>query len=249
MDKTNFTVVAPRKKKKVNKGLIAGIIVILLGIGVALVATQFSIKEVEFSGNEHYTDEEMLRELKKINYIDNSLIYTLRCSFRKPKGIPFVESMDIDYVNNHKISVTVYEKTMAGCIENMGGYVYFDKDGIVLESNSKRLDDVPLIKGLKFDKMVIGEKLPFEDKKTVGYILNITQLIRKYELDISTVKFENSQVFLYYKKIVVALGSPANVDEKIAELPNMLKEAKGLKGTLHMENFTVNSGIAAFDPK
>ena len=94
-----------------------------------------------------------------------------------------------------------------------------------------------------------GEKLPFEDKKMVGYILNITQLIRKYELDIDTVKFENSQVFLYYKKIVIALGSPANVDEKIAELPNMLKEAKGLKGTLHMENFTVGSGIATFDPK
>ncbi|MCR4715797.1 MAG: cell division protein FtsQ/DivIB [Lachnospiraceae bacterium] len=249
MDTERFTVVAPRKKKKRNKAAIVGVVLFVIAAIVIIIATQFQINEVEFSGNEHYTDEEMLTELKKHNFIDNSLIYTVRSSIRNPGDIPFIESYDVEYVNNHKISVTVYEKSMVGCVENMGEYMYFDKDGMVLESNSKRLKDVPLVKGLNFESMVVGEPLPFEDKKTVGYILNIAQLIKKYELEIDTIKFDNGEVFLLYKKIVVALGSPSNVDEKLAELPNLLKKAKGMKGTLHMENFTVSSGIAAFDPK
>ena len=53
----------------------------------------------------------------------------------------------------------------------------------------------------------------------------------------------------HIRGILIALGDPSDVDDKMAELPNMLKEAKGLKGTLHMENFKVSSGIATFVPK
>ena len=67
-------------------------------------------------------------------------------------------------------------------------------------------------------------------------------------MEISTIRFEGGEVFLNYNKITIALGDPADVDEKMAELPNMLKEAKGLKGTLHMEKFTLSSGIATFQP-
>ncbi len=249
MANDRFTVITSPKKKKVNKGIIAAVVLIVIGVAVVLIATQFHISEIEFSGNMHYTDDEMLSEIKKHNYIDNSLIYTARSSIRNPGDIPFIEKYDVEYVNNHKIAVTVYEKSMVGCVENMGEFMYFDKEGTVLESNAKRLKDIPLIKGLKFKSMVVGEKLPFEDKKMAGYILNITQLIKKYELAIDTVKFENDEVNLIYKKIVIALGSPANVDEKLAELPNILEKAKGMKGTLHMESFTVGSGIATFDPK
>ena len=90
--------------------------------------------------------------------------------------------------------------------------------------------------------------MPFKDKKTVEQILNITQLIRKYEMEISVIRFEGGEVFLDYKQITVALGDPADVDEKMAELPNMLKEAEGLEGTLHMEKFTLSSGVATFRP-
>ena len=59
----------------------------------------------------------------------------------------------------------------------------------------------------------------------------------------------------FYAELIESLGTSlpredwSKLDEKRKELPNMLKEADGLKGTLHMENFTVNSGIATFTPK
>ena len=248
MERNEFVVIESSRRKS-KKGMITAIVMLLLALFLILLLTQFKITSIDMTGNEHYTKEEMETELKKAGYINNSILYMLKCKFHPPKGIPFVESLDVDYVSRHKIAVTIYEKTMAGCIENMGEYMYFDRDGIVLESSTKRFEDVPLIKGLEFDSVVINEKLPFENKKTVSQILNITQLIRKYDLTIKSVKFEKNQVYLRYKKISIALGDPDSVDEKMAELHNMLKEADGLKGTLHMENFTVNSGIATFTPK
>lgn len=248
MDKNDFVVIESKSKKK-NKGVIVAFVLLILAGLILVVFTQFKITRIEVTGNEHYTKQEMQTELKKAGYVNNSLIYTLKCKLRSPENIPFVESLDVDYINPHTVAVTIYEKTMAGCIENMGEYMYFDKDGIVLESSSKKFEDVPLVKGLEFNSVVLNEKLPFEDKKTVKQILNLTQLIRKYELAIDSIKFEGENVFLYYRKIEIALGNPADVDEKMAELPNMLARAEGLKGTLHMENFTVRSGVATFDPK
>lgn len=248
MERNDFVVIESSKRKK-KTGYIVAVVMLVIAILLGVLLTQFKINHIEFSGNEHYTDEEMLLELKKAGYIDNSILYMLKCKLRPPKDIPFVESLDVDFVDRHAIAVSIYEKTMAGCIENMEEYMYFDKDGIVLESSTKRFDDVPLINGLEFDSVVVNEKLPFKDKKTVNQILNITQLIRKYDLVIKSVKFANGEVFLYHKKIEIALGNPSTVDEKMAELPNMLKEASGLKGTLHMENFSVNSGNATFTPK
>ena len=248
MDEKSFVVIeSPKKKSK--KGIIAAVIVMLFALFVLLLITQFRIHKIVVTGNEHYTDKETIQVIKKKGYINNSIIYVLKSQFSPPQDIPFVESLDIAYKNRNTIEITIYEKTMAGCIENMGEYMYFDKDGIVLESSLKHFDDVPLVKGLAFDSVVLNEKLPFKDKKTVEQILNITQLIRKYEMAISTIRFEGDEVFLEYKDITIALGDPADVDEKMAELPNMLKEADDLKGTLHMEKFTLSSGIATFRPK
>lgn len=248
MDRNKFQVIESNPKHR-NRGLIVLGIFLLLAIAVGLLITQFRITKINVSGNQHYTEGEMIAELKKEGYVDNTILYMLKCKVKNPRDIPFVETMDVEYVDRNTISVTIYEKTMAGCIENMGAYIYFDKDGIVLESSEKRFDDVPLVNGLEFDSVVINEKLPFEDKKTVKQILNITQLIRKYELEISTVKFDTNGVSLYWKDIEIILGDPSDIDEKMAELPNMLEKAEGLKGTLHMEKFSVNSGIASFTPK
>ncbi len=40
----------------------------------------------------------------------------------------------------------------------MDQYVYFDNDGRVLETSAEKLEDVPCIQGLKFDRIVVGEK-------------------------------------------------------------------------------------------
>ena len=43
-------------------------------------------------------------------------------------GVPFVEKMDVSVVDPHTIKIEVYEKALAGYVEYLGHYMYFDKD-------------------------------------------------------------------------------------------------------------------------
>lgn len=85
-------------------------------------------------------------------------------------------------MNRNTIHVDVYEKTLAGCVNYLGSYLYFDKDGIVVESDAKLTEGVPEIKGLHFDHIVMHEQLPVENPEIFKEILKVTQLFGKYEI-------------------------------------------------------------------
>ena len=63
---------------------------------------------------------------------------------------------------------------MIGYVEYLGTNLYFDKDGIVVESSSEILEGVPKISGLKFSEVTLYEKLPVEDDHVFQVILNLT---------------------------------------------------------------------------
>ena len=60
--------------------------------------------------------------------------------------------------------------------------VYFDKNGYALESYEKKYDDVPLVTGLKYDELVMQEKIPVKKEKVFSYLLELTTAIDKYNL-------------------------------------------------------------------
>ena len=48
------------------------------------------------------------------------------------------------------MEIIIYEKSIVGYVSYMSSYMYFDKDGIVVESSSSQLDGVPWVTGLDF---------------------------------------------------------------------------------------------------
>lgn len=77
----------------------------------------------------------------------------------------------------------MYEKNIVGYVHYLGKNVYFDKDGIVVESSDQEIEGVPLIKGLTFDRLTMHQALNVKDASIFGTILNITQLLDKYGLE------------------------------------------------------------------
>ena len=235
-------------KKKLITALIVllVILVLLAGVGVYIL-TQFRIDTIQVTGNVHYTDEEMKQIVLDNDYIDNSLLLYWRRKAEPIEEIPFIEKLDIEYISRHVITITVYEKSIAGCIEYMNRYVYFDKDGIVLDTAAEKLSDIPCISGMKFESVVLYEKLPIEDKKRFSLILSMTQLITKYELAVDDVRFTaNDEVILYCGDIKVLLGDGTNIEEKMADLGNILESLGNKRGTLDMKDFTREKGNASF---
>lgn len=227
--------------------IIVGILIGLLLTGGIVVFTQFNIETIQVTGNIHYTEDEIIQMVVGDGYGQNTLILYLKNKLQPMEEIPFVEKIDVEYISNHVVTITVYEKAMAGCIEFMNEYMYFDKDGVVLESSSEKMPDIPCITGIHFDTMVMYEPLPIEDKDFFNTVLTLTQLLQKYNLQVNDIRFTSQQeIILYYQDIKILLGDGSNVEEQISELGNILQSIEGKSGTLYMKDYTIEKGDVVF---
>ena len=233
--------------KSRRTGLIVKVAILIFAIGLVFLFTSFHIESIEVTGNKHYTKEQIKDFVLSNGYIDNTILLMLKNKVHSHKDIPFIAKLDIEYVNPHKINVTVYEKAMAGCVEYMNQYVYFDQDGYVLEISLTKLTDTPCITGMNFSSMELHEKLPIEDKKRFKLILKLTQLIGKYNLTIDSIRFTSEEeVVLYYEDIRVELGDGSKIEEQLVDLKQMLEGLKGKKGTLNLRDFDPADKKASF---
>ena len=147
--------------------LILVIILILLAAGAyGVITTQFVVTDVTVDGNEHYTDELIREMVLPCGIRNNSLYLSLLYRKKEIKDIPFIESMDVSIVNRNTIHVDVYEKTLAGCVNYLGSYLYFDKDGIASLKSEELIEGTAMIEGIQIEesKVKLGKKIPVDDK-------------------------------------------------------------------------------------
>lgn len=228
-------------------GIAVFILAALLGIGF-LVSDYFTVKTVVVEGNVHYTDEEIQEMVMGDRLGHNSIYLSMKYHDKQIKDVPFVETMDVTIVSADSVKITVYEKTMAGFVEYMGQYFYFDKDGTVVESSTVKTMGVPQIKGLQFDHIVLLEKLPVDDDTIFNHILDISQLLEKYGISAEQIYFDKDyQITLYFGQAKIKLGSTEYIDEKIMKLKMILPSIEEKKGTLRMENYSSDSSNVTFE--
>ena len=164
--------------------------------------------------------------------------------------IPFVEYVDVELVSKDSVKLTVYEKKIIGCISYMNKYIYFDKDGYFVEQSVDKLEDIPYITGIEFKEIKLYEKMKVEEDKLFDIIMNVTKLIDEYEVKTDELYFsDNLEITLYSDDIEVLLGKHSTYDEQIAKLKGLLKETEGMKGTLHMENYSDGNENIIFNKK
>ncbi|MDD3173686.1 MAG: cell division protein FtsQ/DivIB [Herbinix sp.] len=219
-----------RNSNSVRKRICRKILAVLLIIGIPAVMFlfTFTIKKVEVVGADRYTDKQIKNSVLQTRPDYNSIYLYLKYKFFTTAQIPFVEKIDVELVNNHKVTINVYEKIVAGCVEFMGEYLYFDKDGIIVESSPKKIEDVPIINGLQFSKIILHEKLNVQKNELFDVIINLTKLINKYELIVNTINFDsNYEVTLVCGDINVLLGKKNTYDEPLSDLKNILEKAEG----------------------
>ena len=217
--------------------IIAGIAVLVLCIFL-FIMDRCTVKTITVEGNVHYSNNEIVAMVMKNKLDHNSLYLSMKYRKKGIVGIPFIEKMSVDIMAPDTIKITVYEKAVAGYIEYLGKYMYFDKDGIIVETSDVKTAGIPQITGLQFNYVVLHEKLPIENDAMFQSILDITQLLNKYEISIDKIYFDqNNQMTLYFENIRVRLGDISNIDDKIMRLKSILPELEGQKGILRMENY------------
>ncbi len=228
---------------------------IIIGLGIAnalllliyFILTYFEVSNVIVEGNQHYSAEEIQSMVMTGYFGDNSLYLSLKYKNKEIEDVPFVETMDVDVQSNDTIKITVYEKALAGYVEYLGRYMYFDNEGTVVEASKVTTDGVPQVTGLSFDHVVLYEKLPVDNDSIFQSILTITKLLNKYDVMCDKIQFDSSyNVTLGYGDVKVNIGELENLDEKIMQLPQILPSLEGEKGTLDLQNYSSDSKTTSF---
>ncbi len=233
--------------------IIGGILLVLLlagGLTFKYINDNYTVTNIYVSGNTHYTNEEIIDMVMDDALSHNSFFLSLKYRDKSIENVPFVEKMDVDILAKDTIRINVYEKAIAGYIAYLGRYMYFDRDGIVCESSFETSDDVPQVMGLDFDYVIMHEKLPVANQKVFEEILDITQLLSKYELKADRILFDSEyDVYLYFGGVEVSLGTEDFIDEKIIQLQYILPKLSGKTGILEMKDFDEGTKNITFEEK
>ncbi|MBO4902449.1 MAG: FtsQ-type POTRA domain-containing protein [Lachnospiraceae bacterium] len=224
------------------------VLILLTTSALFVIKNRFSVDTVNVIGNEHYTDQEIIDLVMTGKYGHNSVYLYLKYHNKEVGSIPFIEQTDIELVSPREVKIQVYEKAVAGYVEYLGHYLYFDKDGIVVESSNRQMEGIPFVTGLHFDHVVLHEKLPVDDEGIFKLVLNITQLLTKYEISTDRIYFDSvDHITLYFGNVRIYLGTSEHLDEKINKLQYLLPKLEGMSGVLHMENYTGETGTFTFE--
>ena len=238
-----------KRRKRFGIGILIFLMLVatILGVGFYLLS-HYNITTVYVEGNLHYSTEEIQNMVMEGPLGNNSLYLSFKYKDKGVEDIPFVDVMDVDILAPDTIKITVYEKSLAGYVEFMDTYMYFDKDGYVTESSNVKTIGVPQITGLSFDYVVLGERLPVKDETLFESIMSITKLLGKYELLVEKIHYKsNSEITLIFDNIKVALGSNDKLEEKIMDLPVFLQDLQGKSGTLRLENYSEDEKMVVFE--
>lgn len=264
--KNEETVREPKKKKKRQKRekqeklrfgrskrlvILGSIFLVLLFLVVGsylYIVNNYKVTTVHVEGNIHYTNEEIKDMVMGGRFGDNSIFLTMKYRDKGVDDVPFVETMDVSIEAKDTIRITVYEKALAGYVMYLGRCVYFDKDGIVVETSEERTEGIPQVTGLAFDHVILHERLPVDKPELFDEILNITQQLSKYSLVADRIYFDNSyQVTLFFGEAKVDLGENKDIDEKIQKLQYILPNLLGKSGTLDMREYSEDIKTYSFE--
>lgn len=252
----NDTAKHEQKERKIRFGrtqriavlsVICGLLLTAAVIGYIYIMNNYTITTVYVDGNTHYTDTEIIDMVMNGKYDHNSLFLSIKYRDKSITDVPFIETMDVDIEANDTVRITVYEKAVAGCVAYLGRYIYFDKDGIVVETSEEETPGIPQVTGLSFNYVTLHETLPVENQDVFKDILNITQLLEKYSMTVDKIYFSaDYQVTLIFGEVKVAMGN-SNIDEKIMKLQYMLPDLEGKRGTLNMREYTEDTTMISFE--
>lgn len=231
------------------------IIIIVLLAGLLVAAWFIEIETVSVTGNSAVSSEDIEKDIFDCNTFSRKTVYQflMRLLNRKVE-IPFVEDYDISFNGLKEADVIVYEKSIVGYVTYMNNYMYFDKDGIIVDSSTEKIPGIPEITGLKFGSIVLYKNLPVENSEIFNDILTLTQALQTHGIEAEKIEYSDiREATLYLGDIVVKLGTNSAIAEKIAELADMLPQlrqrmaSEGIEsGTLYMDTYSENSTNNAF---
>ena len=224
-------------------------VVLAVAIAALLLVKVFVVKNVKVEGNLLYDENLIKTTVLNDEYSWNSLYVFLKYTFTDTQQLPFIDTMEITMEDPQTLHIKVYEKGLLGYlyIPAIGQNAYFDKDGIVVETSSRVIENVPQVEGLNCNEVVLYEKLPIDDK-LLKQLLTLTQTLKRDGLEPDAIVYgvKNAPV-LKYDLISVNMGSMEYLTQKVERVKKILPELSGMSGILHLEKWDEQTTNIVFE--
>lgn len=239
-----------RRRRKRVKLLIFALLIVLIVLGGYYIVKSCRVRKLVIRGNVTYTPGEIENQIKKENFVPNSLLMTIHNRIFRLTYLPFIHKMKMS-MNPAKpdiLLVDIKEKPRAGVFEYMNKFFYFNEDGYVMESRNSLFENVPIVTGVEFSQVRPEEKIRAKGNYCDS-VISLVRGIRNNNLTVYEIHFDSEKdITLDCGSFKVYLGPPSSLDEKIARIPSILeavaKEHEG--GTVDMHLFTEDKEYITF---
>lgn len=232
-----------KEKIQMKKVIVAFLILLFL---LLIFLFSFKINKINIDGCDYYSEKQLEDKILTGVLEHNSIFLYIKYRYFRAEKLPFIDKISIERNSNHEVTIHVYEKLLIGCIRYMNEYIYFDKNGNVMETSVERIKKLPYITGINFSGFTMYEKAVVEDDSVFGIIYELSQILQKYKITVDKIQFNgNKEVNLVCDKITIQLGKKKFYDEQIAALSSILPKAKatGQEGVLDMKNYQQGENV------
>ena len=239
----------PKPKKGLDQKVLIGCVLGLVVVIGILLSPVFALKSVAAEGASHYTAEQLCAMIG-LNEGDNILFFGKGKAAQVLEQDPYIADAKLSMRVPDTIIIEVKERKVRGYVPYMGSYLYIDEAGRVLDVQEACHEALPVVKGLAFGSFTLGEVIPVENPEALDVVLQISQMMEKYELLDIVVEIDVSNpksIHAYVNQVQIIFGDMENGDTKIRYMAEVMKTIpEEDRGTLDLSELDKPNGTVVF---
>ena len=206
----------------------------------------FLIDTVTIEGNTYFSTTEVEKSYTGKWWQKNMLTYFVFDKLGIKTDPEYVRESEITFPGFRSLNVKLYEKTILAGVKYANHYIYFDKEGMVLETTDKPKDDIAYFVSDDITDFTLYQTLSTGREGLLDQMINLAGRLKYYKIIWDTVEIDDEgKATLMADKVSVRLGRKNDYDEVLSVLPDVLKTAVETKraGEIDLTNYKPGANI------
>lgn len=198
----------------------------------------FNVRHIEVRGNKQFSDVEISEHILSDRYCRYAPYIYLKYKLFKPKVMPFVADMDVKLTGLDTVRVDVKEKPIVAYVEHMESHLFFDCDGMIVESSDRTIPGIVRVEGLNFKSYKLYERPKLDNPVILDSLNGIVRKINKYDLKPTSLEInKRGEINLKFRELTVRLGMDEALDEKLSRVASIIPMLNDKKGILKLNAY------------
>ncbi len=197
------------------------------------------VKVVIIGDSGRYTEDEIRNFVINERFENYWILLKWYYHSHKVEPPPYLEKITVEVEDDGSVLLKAYEKRPVGALWEMGNYLYFDSDGMLVSTKTENVEGLPVIKGLKYSSITLGKVFETQNPALFQVIMKLVRQLEKQEVRVDVIRFaSDNSITLYCDGNIIELGIRDAYDVQIQVLRSMLDKIapEDKKYRINMEN-------------